>query len=291
MDKKKMIVITGVLSLFLCAPQCRASDDLPRRIFAARHPETWENEIFLFHPKPPSLRSFDYTGIKIKDRSGKNIHPSYEECSGKKVTVTGVNADKDEFIVTFEDREGNVYKARTTAWSVDGLIPVKDLKNARKYLSGKDFWYLQENVLAYNPKSEKYYPVYAKKNSRLKITGALPGWSTSLPVRLTVLTPHQEEGFVDINMSGTNVPAPVASEEMFHEHFISEDPEKWSQQTKNLLKKNMVKKGMSREQVLISWGSPVKVRGPGREQHEIWEYPYGDILIFKKGILDSIARK
>ena len=253
-------------------------------IFLYRSPDTWKGETFMFHEKPFPLQKFHYLNI-VKKGSEPAKHPSYQECSGKKVIVSGLISKGEEFIVTLNSEDGSIYETATLNGSIDGLIPLKDIQMAEKYLLNTSLWYLKENILDYNNKKGEYSPVYAARYSTLKVIAVKPGWNTNSPVRLILETPYQEEGFVDINLSGTNVPETVRNKNRFSKFFSRGNPARWSVQIKELIANHMIKKDMTSEQVRMSWGSPAEILKEANAPTEKWMYPYGDILIFEKDIL------
>ena len=296
----KTLYILIFIFIFLSSPgsseeQKRSAAKTFNEIFLYRDPETWKNESFIFHEKPASLRSFHYSNIikiGISTNNALNTHPSYKECAGKKVTVSEIIPENDEFVVILSSKNDNTaYKTTTRGGSIDGLIPLKDIENAKKYFLNKNLWYLQPSLINYNTKEQAYYPVYAERYSPIEVIDVKPGWNTKTPVRLVLETPHQEEGFVDINLNGTNIPETIRNKNRFNKFFSSENPKKWSAQIKAMIENNLIKKGMTSEQVRMSWGSSSAIFKDKNTSREKWLYPYGDILIFKNGILVNITKK
>ena len=259
-------------------------------IFIYRPPETWKNETFIFHKKPVPLQKFYYSNI-IKKGTDPVAHPSYKECAGTKVTVSELIPNGKEFIVILKAEDGSIYETVTLNGSINGLIPLKDIQMAEKYLLNKPLWYLKENLLDYNNKKGEYSPVYAEKYSKLEVVAVKSGWDTNSPIRLILETPYQEEGFVDINLSGTNVPKTFRNKNSFSTFFSTENPEKWSAQIKELIANHMIKPGMTSEQVRMSWGSPVEILKEDTTSEEKWIYLYSDTLIFKNNILFKNMKK
>ncbi|KJJ85077.1 conserved hypothetical protein, secreted [Candidatus Omnitrophus magneticus] len=261
-------------------------------IFIQRPIETWKNEKFIFHTKPLSLRKFYYPNIvrkNISPDSMQNIHPPYEECAGRIGTIEKIIPNnKGEFLVTIKmDDTGAIYDAESKGTCIDGLIALKDIANAQKSFMGKSFYYLDQNILTYNEKTGEYKPVYAKKYSCIKIIGVEPGLDNKTPVRLLLETNNEQKGFIDINLSGTNVPKNISKKNRFYDYFSMENPESWTNDIKNLIEIKMVKPGMTISQARMSWGEPdyIEIKSDVATKQEKWIYPYNDTLFFENGIL------
>ncbi|HEX5086043.1 MAG TPA: hypothetical protein VFY40_28750, partial [Blastocatellia bacterium] len=105
------------------------------------------------------------------------------------------------------------------------------------------------------------------------------------PVRLKLETPDGKQGFVDLNLSGTNVQKDARHLSRFEANFMAEDPKlkyKWRADVWSAIEKGQVYAGMTQEQVKMSWGEPEKVARTAAG--EVWTYPAG-ALIFRKGVL------
>ncbi|MBD3426817.1 MAG: hypothetical protein GF409_06260 [Candidatus Omnitrophica bacterium] len=264
------------------------ADNAPQNVYSCRPAGTWRGEKFVFHPKPMNLRKFKYVNINIVDGDGKRS-PSYAECVGKTVTVTDIDIqDEDNFTVRFRSDDGTLYEAVTNTGCIEGLIPLRDIENAREEFSGSKLWHLKENMLRYEEATDSYEPVYAPKYSSLTVVDVEPGWSNTTPVRFILENEYEQKGYVELNLSGTNVPRSMRSRNRLWDNFSRDDPEKWDEMTKNYLERHMIQPGMTSGQVQMSWGSPAKIEdlSGGRQK---WIYPYGDCLYFKGGRLEKIS--
>ncbi|MBD3379785.1 MAG: hypothetical protein GF408_04915 [Candidatus Omnitrophica bacterium] len=258
------------------------------KIFVYRPVRSWAGEKFIFHPKPVSLQRFYYPHITLSDKGkggpGK-AHPSYADCAGRICTLNEITStgDKAYLAEAVMDDDGTKFTISMTENFMDGLIAVKDLENARKYFLNKKVWYLKENLLSYDPAADEYIPVWAEKGSRLKIVRIEPSFDNKAPIRIFLDNGFGQTGYIDINLSGTNVPATMMGRNTFFETFSLEDPSSWSEREKNLIANNMVASGMSRNQVRKSWGPPLTIQPGKGGESEKWVYPYGDVLIFRNG--------
>jgi len=250
-------------------------------IHAYRPVESWTGEKLVFHTKPVNLRGYDYINLS-RAGSGGEEHPTYQECVGRIGTVTDVEAREDgAYLVCLKmEDDGTVFTALVEHGYIEGLVSMGDVESAGDEFTGKRFWYLRENILSYNEDTNYYEPIYAPRYSALEVIRVEPGWSNNTPVRLVLGTSDGEEGYVEVNLSGTNVPWNMITKNRFWYFFSDEDPKKWSQSTRKHIDLGMVHNGMTRMQAQLSWGAPYKTEKLD-ETTEKWTYAYGDSLIFK----------
>jgi hypothetical protein len=126
-----------------------------------------------------------------------------------------------------------------------------------------------------------------KKFGPLKVVDVVPGWDEEKPARFKLETPDGKQGFVDLNLSGTNVQKEVRNLSRFEDHLLPENPKlkyKWKADVWSAIEKGQVYPGMTEEQVKMSWGEPDKITRTAAG--EVWTYTSG-ALVFKKGILSG----
>jgi hypothetical protein len=119
----------------------------------------------------------------------------------------------------------------------------------------------------------------------VKVVDVVAGWDEEMPVRLTLETVEGKRGFVDLNLSGTNVHKGARHLSRFEDHLLVEDPRlkrKWSADVWKAIENGQVFAGMSAEQVKMSWGEPDKITRSAAG--EMWTFPSGT-LIFKNGVM------
>ncbi|HEY8460187.1 MAG TPA: hypothetical protein VIM99_07390, partial [Blastocatellia bacterium] len=113
----------------------------------------------------------------------------------------------------------------------------------------------------------------------------VPGWDEEKPVRFKLETPDGKQGFVDLNLSGTNVQKEVRHLSRFEDSLMTEDPRlkyKWTAAVWSAIEKGQVYAGMTEEQVKMSWGEPEKVARTAAGA--VWTYRAGS-LVFRKGVM------
>lgn len=190
------------------------------------------------------------------------------------------------------DDNGQIY----TGWgsdSIDGIVPVADIDYARNKWLGKMFWSAKKGIATYNETTEKFGSIKFKKYSPVKVVDVVAGRYEDKPVRFILQTPSGEEGFVDVNLSGTNVSYTLRDYGRFEENFFTEDPKKiykWSSEVWTAIEEEKVFIGMTAEQARMSWGKPKEINKTitGNVEHEQWVYGSGSYLYFDNGILTGI---
>jgi hypothetical protein len=284
-----------VFLIILAFSGTSAAEPVRENIYSYRPADSWVGEKFIFHPKPKNLRQFRYVNIYLPEeqaKKGLEKHPAYEDCVGKTVTVFKVDfKDEDNFTVYLRsDSDGTEFKAVTDTGCIEGLVAMADIENARKAFNGKKLWYLKENILHYDEERDSYNAIYAPRYSHLEVIGIEPGWSNKTPVRFVLNNGYDQTGYVEINLSGTNVPKSVRAQDRLRDYFSIDNPKNWSKITKSYVDKSMIRPGMTSGQVQMSWGAPVKIINLP-ENTEKWLYPYGDCLYFKNNKLEKITEE
>ena len=114
------------------------------------------------------------------------------------------------------------------------------------------------------------------------------GWTEEKPVRFVLEAADGKQGFLDLNLSGTNVFKDVRHLSRFEHCFVTEDPRtlnKWSPQIWSLIENGQIGVGLTAEQVKMSWGQPDKITRTATGEN--WTYQAGT-LVFKNGILSGM---
>jgi hypothetical protein len=249
-------------------------------LFPYRPMGSWKDQRFIFLPAPKASEESLY-----EDFSSKLIRKNFQ---GKIVRVIEVSDFGGRIHLEFEVEETReLLRARTLPKkeTIKGLALVEDLEIARREWAGKTLWCRQIMLATYDDQNDLAGNLQIKRYSAVKVIDVLPGWDEEKPVRFLLETGNGKRGFLDVNLSGTNVFAEVRHLHRFENSFFMEDPKKiykWSAQTWAMIENARILAGMTMEQVRMSWGEPEKITRT--ETTENWVYQTGT-LIFKKGVL------
>ncbi|HKC89477.1 MAG TPA: hypothetical protein VKG02_26070 [Blastocatellia bacterium] len=241
---------------------------------------SWTGKRFIFLPKPKGSESGTY-----EDFSRAITHKKY---AGRIARVVSADDSGASAYIEFEmedDHERLRVFTVANKESVRGMALVDDIENAHKQWAGKTLWGKMLMISSYDEQSGEVTLTPVKKFGPLKVVEVAPGWDEEKPVRFKLETPDGKRGFVDLNLSGTNVHKGARHLSRFEDHLLAEDPRlkhKWRADVWRAIEKGQVYAGMTEEQVKMSWGEPDQVTRTATG--EVWTYQSG-ALVFRKGIM------
>jgi hypothetical protein len=241
---------------------------------------SWAGKRFIFLPKPKGAEAGTYEDFS------RVI--TYQKYGGRVARIVSADDSGSSAYIEFEmEDDGERLRVFTVAGkeSVRGVALVDDIENARKQWAGKTVWSKMLMISSYDEESGAVTMTPVKKFGPLKVVDVVPGWDEEKPVRFKLETPDGKQGFVDLNLSGTNVPKEVRLQSRFEGHLMAENPRlkyKWGAGVWSAIEKGQVYAGMTEEQVKMSWGEPEKITRTAAG--EVWTYPSG-ALVFRKGVM------
>lgn len=267
------------------SPDTEASDKNGLRY---RPIETWVGQKFIFLPKPKSLQQYGYRASYPGDS-----RCAYKDCMGRIGTVQEVTpirySDSGFHVKIKMNDNGQVYTASALDGQIDDLAAVADLELARSLWMGKALWFFGHEIATYDALTGK---IGSLKNVRkycpVKVMDVVAGWYSFEPARLVVRTESGEEGFVDVNVTGTNVPDSLRDMARFEDSFLTQDPRlthKWPPEVWSAIEDGRVFVGMTAEQARMGWGSPIEINTTVTEggKHEQWVYPGRNFIYVENG--------
>lgn len=251
-------------------------------------------EQFIFLPNLKRLQKYGYQ--KCTGGNGEFGNPLYSEAVGRIGTIMKVVKDKTIHRVVIEMLDNKqTYECEAYSESIDGLGSIQDLDDAKHKWKGRTIWFKAGTVSTYNADDDSFGELKVKRLSKGLITNVAAAWNASSPVRILIKLETGEEGFKDINASGTNVSEVLRNKPRFEDYFFSIDPKSMYQWPKNIweaIEDGKVRIGMSKEQVSLSWGKPKSINKTVTENSasEQWVYRDGSYLYFTDGIVRSIQQ-
>jgi hypothetical protein len=241
---------------------------------------SWVGQRFVFLPGPKGSENGIYDEF-----SGKLARGRYQGRIAKVISVNDFSGRVHlEFVM--EDTQEHL-RARTLPHkeSLRGIALIDDISNARNQWVGKTLWCVLPRLSTYDERSDLTGSITVKRYSPLKVVDIVSGWDEEKPVRFLLETSDGKRGFIDLNLSGTNVFKEVRHLNRMDYFFLGEDPHKsykWPAHIWNLIESSQIITGMTSVQVKMSWGEPEKTTPTATGEN--WIYTAGT-LTFKKGVL------
>lgn len=244
----------------------------------------WAGERFIFLPQSKKLQGYGY----------QSFHVDYDEYVGRIAKV--ISVDESNYLPKIQfQMEDNGKELSATAYSesINGIAPIADIDSARSRWLNKTLWFKNKELVLYDEEKDKFLSLKVKKYSPVKVVDIVAGWYNDSPVRFILQTQSGDEGFIDLNLSGTNVSEILRGYSHFDEELLTNDPRKtyhWSEKVWNAIEAEKVFIGMTSEQAKLSWGRPKDINrtNTGSSIHEQWVYTSGSYLYFEDGVLTTV---
>jgi hypothetical protein len=273
--------------------------------------ESWPGERFALLEKPAMYCNYGYELYSCpkldscRDRIDTALLTKYHrvKCSaGSKLrlTVTAVEPRPGgEWLVTFTNEPtGTKLYAVTSKGVAHEVARVSDLDSAQKRWIGKTVFAARGFISTFQ--SGKTGSVKVRLQDSLKVTGVRFGLTPlpTKPIWVEVATVSGEKGVIPVYYSWTNVKKEARrdgnpwDDDLFETNpalTCTADPATWE-----TINGHHVHPGMTRDQVRLSWGFPIKRFSElyGGKERECWEYA-GQRLYFDEkelvGIVDIAA--
>jgi hypothetical protein len=273
-------------------------------------PAQWVHKKFVVLKKQKLFRKFGYELYLTKELSlnpskidtsqeTDKHHVRCDKLAGTSLVVSAVEPAAGEYLVTFTGEDGGrTLYAKTHKGAIEGIAAVEDLDSAARKWVGKTVYSRRRFIDTYDSVTGAYGTVKVRIQDRLKVTSAVWGLSPlpPKPVWLLVETAAGVRGFIPVRASWTNVMTDKVTADMpWTEDIFETNPADlyaWDSLTWSAINSHTVSSGMSKEQVLVSWGRPMSmvvdtVKASCPEQ---WVYG-GQVLCFSRDTVIAVGAR
>ena len=254
----------------------------------------WRGKRVIFLPEPGSLRKYGYQSFT--GGSGQFGNPTYEEAAGKIGTIVAMEPGQFPKVTVEMEESKRRYVGTVYTETPTGIAFLDEIDQARKDLIGKTFWILSSELVTYDEASEKYGSVKVKKFSPVTVVDVVVGWRNEEPIRLILKSESGDEGYLDVNISGTNGSKMLVGFGHIDKHLSRVDPKKaypWPKPIWDTIQDEKVALGMTKEQVKMSWGEPKSIAQTvtAAGKSEQWVFGSGAYVYFTGGVVSGIQNE
>lgn len=260
-------------------------------------PKQWIGHTFTFLAMPADDQSAGYS-IFTTDQASRgfegdqSVRIPYAQHAGKQVTVTEVipypaGPTQQEFMVYMKVNDtGEKLVGRTVRGQLEGLVLTADLTNAKKQFLGKTIYpKFRELDGVYIPgEAPKSVPIPI--GSPVTVVDVYPGNNSLEPIWL-VVSFNGEKAVLPIAYSWTNIPVNSWTDTSPWQNVLfTEDPRQvlgWSHSLWYQIENGTVEEGMTKGQVMLSWGKPQR----SEANDSIWIYG-NKKLSFSGDVVNSV---
>jgi hypothetical protein len=195
-DKNSSYTVAGTKG-----DESKKENDAPAGTLFPYRPITgWVGQRFVFLSGPKVAEESTYD-----DFPGRLTHKQYQ---GRIAKVVSVEDFGGKFHLTFEmeDTKDPVRAyAPPPRGTVRGIALVEDIEKARSEWAGKTLRCKQRMIFSYDEGKDVVGSLLITPLSPVKVIDVVPGWDEEKPVRFLLETGEGKRGFLDLNLSGTNV--------------------------------------------------------------------------------------
>lgn len=249
--------------------------------------EQWPGHNFTFLALADTSQAAGYEIFKTEDANrgysgDRSVRLPYAKYVGKQVTVTEVVSfesgyDQPDYMIHMKVNEtGEALIGRTSRGQLEGLVLTADLDSARQYFMGKTvypkFRALKSAYMPGQYRSAVSVPI--KIGSPVMVVDVYAGERSEEPIWM-IVSVNGEKAILPMAYSWTNISTQFwAQTAPWQESMFIDDPRMtlgWSQELWNKIESGQVDVGMTKDQVHLSWGKPVRRETNGSD----WIYgPY-----------------
>jgi hypothetical protein len=234
--------------------------------------DQWTGHSFTFLALPADKQSAGYEIFTVDQatqgfQGDRSVRIPYAEHVGKQVTVTEIVSfpagyNQHEYMVYMTVNEtGEKLLGRTMREQLEGLVLTSDLYNARQQFLGKTVY----------PKFRELSGLYVPNVMPTTVSTAIGGPVTVVDVYAgnqsqepiwLIVSVNGEKAILPIAYSWTNLSTQSWTQNPpWQDALFTEDPRNslgWSHDLWNKIESGNVEEGMTKGQIQLSWGKPVR---------------------------------
>ena len=196
------------------------AEPLNENSFPNRPVTTWVGERFVFLHKE-ICQEYGYMSVR-RTKEGETV--PYQEFVGRVAKVTRVEPSEYIIKLVLEDTGEKVY-GTVSRGVIENMALVADIENARALYVGTTLW-TDALVYAYVEGVGERYLDTPGGLFPVEVIDVVPGSDEERPVRFVVRIPSGGEGYVDVQMSDTNISSGARKYNIrFEEVFHRENPD------------------------------------------------------------------
>lgn len=268
----------------------------------------WVGQRFVFQPLTASQREFGYAGFRTESRMIGSFLTA-PEAEGKAAIVTAVNTSQTPSVTLRFDEEETVVIGRLIGLDpteavetgrslsaedayIPGIVLERDLIRAREFV-GKTLYFTGRFLRSLDERDGEYDLIDVIHYAPVKVLRVEASTRTETPIRFILEIENGTQGYVDINLSGTNVAPEFRQSERFEQNFLIDDPRKavdWRPEDwTSFIELKSITYGMSEGQVWAAYGEPDEIgTSVDYEDGVRWIYHGKGSLVFKDGRLADV---
>lgn len=265
--------------------------------------DLWAGKNFVVLAKQEMFKNFGYELFLSKEMENntapvdtslelKKHRLRWDKCSGHTLTCRSAEYVQGEWIIGFFDStlKKEIW-AKTYKKAIKELAMKNDLEVAQNRWLGKAV-FSKRGVISTNDSKNGYGSMKVRIQDSLRVVDICWG-VTPLPVKplwLIVETREKLKGFIPIRISWTNLMCDLLQEDApWDEDIFENDPSvlfKWDTTIWEMVNNHRVVNEMNQEQVLTSWGKPLKrfKKELNGTMFECWKYQSQTLYFGDKGI-------
>lgn len=267
----------------------------------------WVGKEFIILEKQNMFKHFGYeltlseTMPDTALETGAQHRLRCDKFCGRTLTVLSVQPQDSEWIVQFTDSLGIKIIGKTHKEAINEAALKSDLESAKKRWLGRAVYSKKGVISTLLEDKTGFGSLKVRIQDPLKVYDVIWG-ITPLPVNpiwLMVKTSEGKQGFLAVRYSWSNTMSDViTSKNPWDEDLFEKNPESiysWTLDMWDTVNKHLIVTGMTRDQVLLSWGEPVSIiKNPNSGSiKEFWNYPLHQLLFDDNGLVsveDSFSK-